>query len=685
MGRETLLAFGPGRRNVIAALENLALYSDLFRPSANLLLALAEAENETWSNNATGVFAGLFSLGYGNVAPTSLAPEHRLPILTSALKANAGRAEVALRGFDQALSIRSITRFGGDPPFRLKKGVDRWLPQTYGEWFGAYRLYLRTLQSELKDLPGPLQQRAIDIILSHTRELLAVENLSGDALDAIVELAQLPQTDNRKIIAAIEAVLKYEKAALSPDTISRLASLRDEKVGFSFHSRLQRYAGMDLLEDQWDHGNVIDRTAKDVLKIAEEVLATPGLLRDELGWLVTQEAKNGYRFGYALGQLDTSLQVWSEIREAYLAAGSNAHDYFLGGYLRAIFDRAPLVWETIIEELASDGRLQSNSLPGLVWRSGISDKIAALILGLVQSGKASPQTLGIFGAGRATDGLSDATFAKWLEALIDFKSFSASATALHLASMSVLSERFLTRNQLEQLLTQPALFEAGGHYDVMLSHYWLQLSHSLVNLDPGAEKVVLRAFIKSIANSGVVTAGLGPEGERFLDELVSKHPSETWRIASEYIYPPMDVRGFVITRWLRGDQGFHGRDPGPMRHIPRSEIWSWIEADPATRAPYVATMAPKDFTVETWQGSLIRDILCEFGDSDKVQSAALSNFYTGAWAGTASTHYATEREALAELRTKEADPNALRFLNTAIAGTDEQLQRAKIEEEARGF
>src|SRR5262249_5792132 len=150
------------------------------------------------------------------------------------------------------------------------------------------------------------------------------------------------------------------------------------------------------------------------------------------------------------------------------------------------------------------------------------------------------------------------------------------------------------------------------------------------------------------------------------------------RIASEYIKPPMDVRGFVITRWLRGDQGFAGRTPGPMRHIPRREVWAWIEVDPATRAPYVATMAPKDFTVETWQDSLIRDVLCEFGDSDKVQSAALSNFYTGGWTGPASTHYATERQALVELRSKETNPNALRFLNTAIAGVDENLQRAKI-------
>ena len=102
--REELLQFGQGRRDVIWALENMALHGDLFRPAAELLLALAEAENETWSNNASGVFAGLFSLGYGEVAPTSLAPEHRLPVVTKALAQGGQRTELALKGFDTALN-----------------------------------------------------------------------------------------------------------------------------------------------------------------------------------------------------------------------------------------------------------------------------------------------------------------------------------------------------------------------------------------------------------------------------------------------------------------------------------------------------------------------------------------------------------------------------------------------------
>jgi hypothetical protein len=219
----------------------------------------------------------------------------------------------------------------------------------------------------------------------------------------------------------------------------------------------------------------------------------------------------------------------------------------------------------------------------------------------------------------------------------------------------------------------------------MLSHHWLQLSRALIKLDPGAERIVLRNFIDNIGNSGAVTASLGSEGDRFLDELASRNPVDTWRIVSEYIKPPMDIRGFAITRWLRGDIGFDGRNPGPMRHIPREEIWSWIEADPEARAAYVANMAPKDFTVEAWKGSLIREILCRFGDSEKVQGAVSANFFTGGWSGPASAHYATESQVLTALKSDETDPNALRWLNNAIDAVENSLVAAKIEEEVRGF
>ena len=68
--------------------------------------------------------------------------------------------------------------------------------------------------------------------------------------------------------------------------------------------------------------------------------------------------------------------------------------------------------------------------------------------------------------------------------------------------------------------------------------------------------------------------------------------------------------------------------------------------------------------------SSIREILCRFGDSEKVQSAVFANFFTGRWMGSASSHYATQKQVLAQLKLDEADPNALRWLNNAIASVD---------------
>jgi hypothetical protein len=96
-------------------------------------------------------------------------------------------------------------------------------------------------------------------------------------------------------------------------------------------------------------------------------------------------------------------------------------------------------------------------------------------------------------------------------------------------------------------------------------------------------------------------------------------------------------------------------------------------------------MAPKDFDPVTWPGSLIRELLCRFGDSDGVRSAVHANFFTGGWSGPATLHYTTEKDALVEMRASETNPNALWWLKEAVKATDANIERAKIEEEARGY
>jgi hypothetical protein len=48
-------------------------------------------------------------------------------------------------------------------------------------------------------------------------------------------------------------------------------------------------------------------------------------------------------------------------------------------------------------------------------------------------------------------------------------------------------------------------------------------------------------------------------------------------------------------------------------------------------------------------------------------------------------HYTNEKDALAQMRASETNPSALRSLNEAMKATDANIERAKLEEEARGY
>ena len=685
MSREELLLFEGGRRDVVWALENLALHGEYFRSAASLLLQLAEAETESWSNNATGMFAGLFSLGYGELAPTSLPPADRLPVLLSAFDHGGKRAEIALEAFKIALALQHVTRWGGDQPFRLGKQVKRWQPKTNGEWLDAYKLYWSSLKGLLHKSTNGMRDRIADIFISRARELISVDYLEADVLDTLAEIAALSEYDMRPLVFEIERILSYDAESFPETTVAKLESIRDGLIGASFGSRLRRYAGMDNFSDYFEDGKEVDKAKDQMEQLARDALSNDEQFRAELTWLVTPEAKNGYRFGYTLGKLDGVRKAWPLIVDALHGAGDRASDYFFGGYLNAIGEQNKDEWRAKIRELAQDPR-NLLALPALIWRSGLTEDTAQLILELARAGKIEPKTMGIFSMGRAAEPMSDDTFGQWLEFLVGVGTFEAASTAVNLAAMSAYGDRKLSADQILNVISQPALFEKqDGRADVMLTHYWLMLAKSLIKIDERYEMDVLKRVLASMGDRNPITSSLGPEGDTFVDSLVERHPREAWDIISEFVKPPLSTRGFVITRWLRGDSGFNGRDPGPMRHIPRDAISRWIESDPEKRASYVATMAPKDFDAKSWPDSLVRDILRKFGESEKVRSSVFSNFFTGGWSGPASGHYATERAALIEIRDKETDANALRWLDEAIAATTESMERAKIEEEARGY
>ncbi len=283
---ERLLAFTEGRREGVWALERIVIWRELFTDAARLLLQLAESENETWGNNARGVFAGLFSPGYGAVAPTEASLEERFPILREALESESSeRRRVALKAVEVALETHHFSRFAGAERQGLKREPKLWMPKTYGELFDGYRRVWNLVWDRLEHLPEDERQKAIRVLLSRARGLIGIQNVQGMVIDTLTALAEKPYGDRREIVETIERILHYDGKALPTDVQDRWRALRDSLIGTGFRALMERYVAMDLLEDKFDDdGNHVDKAGPKIEELAGHVLREPSLLDAELPW-----------------------------------------------------------------------------------------------------------------------------------------------------------------------------------------------------------------------------------------------------------------------------------------------------------------------------------------------------------------------------------------------------------------
>src|SRR3990167_6284577 len=331
--KKELLQYSTGRREVVWALEKIAIWKDLFADAARLLLALGEAENEPYSNNASGIFAQLFSPALGQVAPTEASPQERLPVLKEALESSSKERRIlGFHACDQALETGHFSRVVGAEHQGLRKEPQLWMPKTYGELFDTYRQVWLLLFVRLDSLPEDEQQQAINILLQNARGLGRMQNLVGMVIDTMNELAQKSYLEKTMILAEIIRILHYDGKELTTETRQRWEQLKEKLTGSNFTSLMKRYVGMDILEDKFDEeGNQIDQTQSKIEELAQQAIKNNDLLQKELHWLVTTEAKNGYRFGYALAKNGKNVSLLPTILEVQRNAVKNSDVCFLGG------------------------------------------------------------------------------------------------------------------------------------------------------------------------------------------------------------------------------------------------------------------------------------------------------------------------------------------------------------------
>lgn len=690
--KEELLLFTEGRREVIWALQKISVWNDLFSGSAKLLLQLAEAENESWANNASGVFSELFSLAPGKVAPTEAAPLKRFPILQDGIKSNSvDRRFLIINACDEALEAHHFTKNIDSEYQGLRKEPQLWMPATYDEWYTEYRRIWQFLECLHGTLTPEENKRIIDILCNRSRGLLGISSLSEMVISTLEKLSRNETLDKKTILETVSSIVHYDSKTLPKATIDRLNSIQNAIIGNDYRSRMKRYVGMILLEDMFD-----DREGKSskfnqkIKELAFESLSNSELLSAELSWVVTDEAKNGYLFGYELGQLDTNLSIIQEIFTQIKSDAKPNNCIFAGGYLRALFERDKDGRDAFLDELSQDEKLR-RYVPILTWRSGISDRAGLRVLSLMKDGRAEWDQLGLFNMGAVVCGLSEEVFHKWIEFLLQKEGALASSIAINLFSFYYTGNDEKNGKKMPMDITYRVLSHTG-FFDVKANHNpnnldeycWGKVAHEYISDHPQMASNIATIILEHFGLNNTIFSYPYHEIQKILKEVMGQHSRETWNLIFKILAPPYNLRSYSLSRWLRGDELENNESQPPLSSVPQDMLWDWVEEDKNSRASYLASFVPNSLTNFNSNIGLARELLIRYGGDSSVRENLFANFSSEFFWGVESEHIEKKMRKLELVKVEEKNEIVIQWIDEFITLLNTRLDGAKTREEREG-
>ena len=452
---------------------------------------------------------------------------------------------------------------------------------------------------------------------------------------------------------------------------------------------MQRFVGMDLLEDKFDDDkNYVDQAQPKIATLAQQAIDTPSLLQSELDWLVTTEAQKGYQFGHELGERDSEFSLLPTLLKAQRSASENASAYFLGGYLRALFEAEPSLWEAQLDALINDAKLRL-LIPELTYRSGLTDRAGLRLLELAKSRITNVNHFGFFAYGQAIKSLSDEVFTQWITFLLSASNKSSVSLALdffHRYHVFQKPKPTLPSELTFQLITHPALFKETdeSRFDpTMTAYHWTDISIAFLYLCPEKNSELAELMLYYFGEDDSIVSRYSQTCS-VLDEITEKCPAEIWERVSRLLENhEYSSKKYALEEWLREGSSWGREDTRPaLLHIPHELIWNWIGEDSEYRAWYVAErLAPKTLSTKEWEGSIVRGLLSRYGEREKVRSSLRANYYTETYWGPASLHYEEKRQKLLDIKNCEDDWNVIRWIDEFVEELKKQIEHEKIREE----
>ena len=637
---------GDARRNLVWSLEMLCFHTAIFSEAAWCLLLLASAENENFSNNATGMFAQLFRI---NLSGTASEPTVRFALLNQALDLNQCNVDrVVLEALEQAISTYGGTRTVGAEYQGTKAPLEEWRPKIWQEiydyWQEAFNLLLRLFER------GDAQKEKVLSVIGHSIRGY-VHRGRINMLDGVIK--DIVSLNGRYWPAALNSIkdtFEYDSNGLKEEAKDALnswlellspdnADLSEKLKIIVVDPPLEHHMGPD--------GHYIDIASENAKKFGVEVANDVNALIPYLDLLLNGDQNQADSFGYQLALNVGDFDHLLEQSLTRLLAANSANPSFILGIYRGIFERSSEVWQKYVDRILADGRYIF-LYPDLIRTGNIQKQHLDIFLQLICSGTLSPNSANILSYGSVTSGISPDTIAEFCLSLAEM-SEDARWPALNIIYMYCFGKQEnidTLRNPLKQLVSIVPLHEErkGTAIDM---HEWHDLAQKLLKVRDEEFAIVLTNQLISACKNGLNHSDIWHYTKPLLLDLMREYGNVLWPIFASAIVEAEGMTRYWLQQLLDRENNFENQQPSVLTVLPVDIVILWCKEYPGFAPSFVANcvniLEPSDGQQKP--SDLFVALLEHFGDDERVVRALSANMWTRGWSGSLVPYLESDKAA----------------------------------------
>ena len=674
---------GNTRRNLVWGLEKLCFHASVFEEASWCMLLLASAENEKWSNNATGMFAQLFRI---HLSGTEAFPNSRFGVLRRAIDLNRVEIDmVVLEALSQAITTYGGTRTIGAEFQGTKKPMVEWRPELWQEVFDYWQESFNLLI--LLFGRGNAQKEKVLSEIGHSiRGFVHQGRL--EMLDSAIK--QIVSINGRYWPAALESIkhtFEYDSEGMNHKAVETLNSwlqlLSPDEAGLPEKLKIL------VINPPWEHhkgddGHYIDVASENAKALGVEVAKNIEAFMPHLDLLLQGEQRQSFSFGYQLALVLTDLRQLLEQSLEQLISADPANPSFILGIYSGIFEKSHEQWQVNIDKLLADERLV-HFYPDFIRTGNIRKPHLDQLLELILSGVISPNSVNALSYGSVTAGIDPTTMMEFCLSLAKLGD-NASWTALNVIYMYCFGNKGSIRtlsDPLKQLVSSVPLHrEQGGA--TTDTYHWHDLAEKLLKEPDKNFAIALTRQLIDACHYGLNHGDIWHYTKPLLLDLMREYGDKLWPIFGDAIIQAEGMERYWLQQLLDRENSFSNQLPSVLSVVPVENVISWCEEQPELGPSFVASCVNIFETVDEKQrpSDLFIALLVRFGGDERVISDLRANLGTRGWSGSLVPYLEADKAALRPLMEHE-NYNVRLWVKDQISYINRQIDSESIRDEER--